>query len=84
MLTYYIPTDTTKVKEPLLNRNLQRKWLPAKTVEQNQLQEKESLARAKNKLKQSPIERERARKKSKRRPKNSENHEKTTSLLLHS
>ena len=65
ILTYYIPTDPTKVKEPLLNINLQRKWLPAKTVEQKQLQEKESVARAKNTLKQSPTKKERARKKSK-------------------
>ena len=25
--TYYTPTDLTKEKEPLLNINLQRKWL---------------------------------------------------------
>ena len=61
--TYYIPTVPNKVKEHFLNRNLQRKWLPAKTVEQKQLQEKESVARAKNTLKQKPhgTEREGAR-----------------------
>ena len=52
ILTYYTPTDPTKEKEPLLNRNLQRKWLPEKTVEQKQQQAKESIARAKNTLKQ--------------------------------
>ena len=81
ILSYYIPTDPTKVKEPLLNINLQRKWLLAKTVEQKQLQEKESV---KNFLKQSPIKRERARKKKTKIPTNSENHEKTTSLFYDS
>ena len=27
ILTYYIPTDPTKEKEPVLNKNLQKKWL---------------------------------------------------------
>ena len=55
ILTYYIPADPTKEKEPLLNKNLQIKWLPEKTVEQKLQLEKESIARAKNKLKQNPI-----------------------------
>ena len=62
ILTYYTPTDPTKEKEPLLNRNLQRKWLPEKTVEQKQQQAKESKTRAINTLKQGPKERERAKK----------------------
>ena len=61
--------DPTKEKEPLLNKNLQRKWLPAKTVEQKRQLEKESIARAQNKLKQNSIEKERDRKKSKKGPK---------------
>ena len=28
ILTYYTPRDPTKVKEPLLNRELSDKWLP--------------------------------------------------------
>ena len=62
--TYYIPTDPTKEKEPLLNKNLQKIW--QKTVEQKRQLEKESITRAKNKLKQNPIEKEKARKNAKR------------------
>ena len=50
----------------MLNKNLQKKWLPEKTVEQKRQLEKESIARAENKLKQNPIEKEKARKKAKR------------------
>ena len=66
ILTYYTPTDPTKEKEPLLNRNLQRKWLPEKTVEQKQQNAKQSITRAINTLKQDSKEGERARKKSKK------------------
>ena len=64
ILTYYTPTDPNKENKPLLNRNLQRKWLPQKTVDQKQQKAKQSITRAINILKQGPKERERARKKS--------------------
>ena len=41
ILTYYIPTDPTKDKEPMLNKTLQEKWLPEKTMEQKCQLEKE-------------------------------------------
>ena len=59
-LTYYNPTDPTKDKEPMLNKTLQKKWKPQKTVAQKRLLEKESEMRAKNKLKQGPAEREKS------------------------
>ena len=34
ILSYHIPSDINKEKEPLLNRKLQRIWLPAKSVAQ--------------------------------------------------
>ena len=36
ILTYYTPCDTTKDKEPLLNREPSDKWLPPKTVAQKE------------------------------------------------
>ena len=45
----------------MLNKTLQKKWLPEKTVKQNRQLKKES----ENKLKQGPAERERSRKKAK-------------------
>ena len=66
ILTYYIPTDPTKDKEPMLNKTLQKKWLHEKTVKQKRLLEKESEMIAKNKLKQGLAEREKSRKSPKR------------------
>ena len=66
ILTYYTPTDPTKDKEPILNKTLQNKWLPQRTVAQKIQLKKESEMRAKNKLKEGPVERERARKKEKK------------------
>ena len=63
ILTYYIPTDPTKDKEPMLNKTLQKRWQPQKTVEQKRQLEKESEMIAKNKLEQGPAEREKSRKK---------------------
>ena len=63
ILKYYIPTDPTKDKEPMLNKTLQKKWQPQKTVVQERLLEKESEMRAKNNLKQGPVERGKSRKK---------------------
>ena len=60
---------TNKEKEPLLNRKLQRKWLPAKSVAQKIQNQNQSLARAENTLKLGPKERERAWKLSKKDPK---------------
>ena len=65
ILTYYTPTDPTKEKEPLLNRNLQRKLLPEKTFEQKQQNAKKSMTRSINTLKQGPKEKERGRKNTK-------------------
>ena len=42
ILTYFTPCDTTKDKEPLLNRELSDKWLPPKTVAQKNRLEEES------------------------------------------
>ena len=50
----------------MLNKTLQKKWLPEKTVKQKRQMEKESEARAKNKLKQGPVERGKSRKKAKK------------------
>ena len=36
ILTYYTPIDPTKDKEPILNKTLQKKWQPKKTVNQKQ------------------------------------------------
>ena len=67
ILTYYTPTDPTKDKEPILNKTLQNKWLPQRTVAQKIQLEKESEMRTKNKLKEGPVENERARKKEKKK-----------------
>ena len=79
ILTYYIPTDPTKDKEPMLNKTLQKKWLPKKTVEQKRQLEKESEARAKNKLKQVAVERGKCNK----IPKKSDNNETNNNNILH-
>ena len=42
ILTYYTPSNPTKDKEPKLNRGLQKKWLPEKTVAHKQQLEKEN------------------------------------------
>ena len=80
ILTYYTPTDPTKDKEPILNKTLQNKWLPQRTVAQKIQLKKESEMRAKNKLKEGPVERERARKKG---PKNSEGNETSPNKFLY-
>ena len=46
ILPYYTSTDPNKEKEPLLKRNLQRKWLPQKTLDQKQQTAKQSITRA--------------------------------------
>ena len=66
ILTYYIPTDPTKDKEPMWNKTLQKKWQPQKTVEQKRQLEKESEIIAKDKLKQGAVEREKSQKRPKR------------------
>ena len=63
ILTYYTPSDPTKDKEPLLNYELQKKWLPAKTVAQKHQLAKESEIMAKKKLLEGPEERAKRRKK---------------------
>ena len=60
ILTYYIPTNPTKDREPMLNSTLQKKWQPQKTVEQKRQLEKKSEKIAKNKHKQGPAEREKS------------------------
>ena len=63
ILTYYTPCDTTKDKEPLLNRELSDKWLPPKTVAQKKRLEEESQIIAMKVLAEGPDERARRRKK---------------------
>ena len=46
ILSYYTPTDTNKEKEPILDRELQRKWLPAKSEAHQVQNEKQSATRA--------------------------------------
>ena len=65
----------------MLNKTQQKKWLLDKTVKQNRQLEKESLARAKNKLKQNPVERGKTRK-GKIGPKHNENNETTANNFL--
>ena len=72
ILTYYTPSDPTKDKEPKLNKTLQKKWQPQKTVAHKLQLEKESEMKAKNRLMQDLAERERAQKGGKKETKNCE------------
>ena len=65
ILTYYTPIDPTKDQESMLNKTLQKKWQPQKTVAQQLQLEKESEMKAKDRLKQG-LERERAQKRGKK------------------
>ena len=56
VLSYYIPKNTDKEKEPLL-----RKYLPPKSGVQHKWNKQQSLARAVSILKQSPEERKKER-----------------------
>ena len=66
ILTYYTPSDPTKDKEPRLNKGLQKKWLPQKTVAHKQQLEKENEMKARNRLMEGPSERAKARKRDKK------------------
>ena len=76
ILTYYTPSDPTKDKEPKLNKTLQKKWQPQKTVAHKLQLEKESEMKAKNRLMQGPAEHE-------RKEKNSESDEISPKDFLH-
>ena len=60
ILSYYIPTNPNKEKEPILDRKLQRKWLPLKSEAQKT--QKQSKTRAENLIKLRPRERGKVRK----------------------
>ena len=63
ILTYYTPSDPTKVKEPLINRELSDKWSPPKTVALKDRLKEESKAIAIKVLAEGPEERDKRRKK---------------------
>ena len=66
ILTYYTPSDPTKVKEPLINRELSDKWSPPKTVAQKDRRKEESKTIAMKALAEGPEERAKRRKKDKK------------------
>ena len=50
ILTYYTPSNPTKDKEPRLNKGLQKKWMPQKTVAHKLQLEKENKMKVKNSI----------------------------------
>ena len=63
ILSYYIPEDPTKEKEPTLSRELQRKYSLPKSEVQRLQNKQQSEARAKNLLTMAPITRAKVEKK---------------------
>ena len=82
ILTYYTPSDPTKDKEPKLNRGLQKKWLPKKTVTHKQQLEKEKDMRTRNRLMEGPSERAKNRKRVKMEQQKSESYENGPNHIL--
>ena len=69
ILSYYIPENPDKEKEPLLNRELQRKYLLPKSEAQRQRNEQQSKSRAIKLLTMAPKTREKERKKERKESK---------------
>ena len=67
ILSYYIPEDPTKEKEPTLSRELQRKYLLPKSEAQRLQNKQQSEARAKTLLTMAPITRAKVEKKEERK-----------------
>ena len=63
ILSYYVPKKPNKEKEPILNGELQRKFLPPKSDAQRERNKQQSQARAENWLSLNPKAKEKARKK---------------------
>ena len=63
ILSYYIPENPTKEKEPILSRELQRKYLLPKSEAQRQQNKQQSESRAIKLLTMAPITRARVKKK---------------------
>ena len=63
ILSYYIPENPTKEKEPILSRELQRKYLLPKSEAQRQQNKQQSESRAIKLLTMAPITRARLEKK---------------------